>query len=179
MRGGACLVDADVPGAAVVAAPLAAFDNEADLTPLFGSAKRRKSNEEGARESGFAGRLLIDDAVMEIRASDVEVVDHNSIDRFTAGVRPRLLFDEEVIVQRADPNDTLVIKLQITILPPRIGAAAIADDILRAYWMAIDDLCHGRLAIGAKRHGHCEGKHPWPTAEKLIEAVGATYGATR
>jgi len=116
---------------------------------IFGYAKNSDT------ASGQAGHLLIDDAHIEITEQDrrrhVQDMIHNSIDRFTGGVRNRMLFSEELIYQRP-------ITLHISLLPGIEKTEATARQALA---LAISDLCEGRLGLGAgvtKGHGSFTGK---------------------
>lgn len=103
------------------------------MDALFGSVKARVDGE-GAR--GQAGLVFIED----VRVSNAKVgrLDHVSLDRFTMGPMDGLLFSEaplyggevRVRIRIADRDDT-----------PRQARQA-----LKA---ALDDLCAGRLALGA------------------------------
>ena len=142
------------------------FIGEDVLEPLFGSAKKRdkSANDTGSRESeasGRAGRVLIDDAFLDIHPDKILRVEHNSIDRFTGGVRTGLLFSEEVVFDK-----NVAIPIPITFL----GKPDSVDVTLRrAFALAIKDLCEGRLAIGAKRLGYCKGNVDG--AEAWIQSV--------
>lgn len=123
---------------------------------IFGFAKDRDTAPGRSRNaSGQVGHVLIDDAHIEITEQDrrqrVQAMIHNSIDRFTGGVRNRMLFTEELLYQCPIP-------LRITLLPGIDRADATAR---RALARAIRDLCEGRLALGAgvtKGHGSFTGK---------------------
>lgn len=138
-------------------------DRSDSLQHLFGAAKESEDRGKTAdAKVGRAGRILIEDA----RVSDVEVVqavDHNSIDRFTGGVRAGALYVEEVLIGGT-------IRLDITILPQPTatirtnrdndGAPHETSDVQgdeemvrRAFSSALRDLCEGRLAIGARSLG--------------------------
>lgn len=115
-----------------------------ELAAIFGAERRDRG---GKRGDGEAGRLLVNDTLVEAR--DVIALDHNSIDRFTGGVRNRLLFSEEVVFGGE-------INITFTLLPPR-GGGAYDSTARKALYCAIADLCEGRLAIGAKSLGFCVG----------------------
>ncbi len=122
---------------------------------IFGYAKDRDTaSGPKTTASGQAGHLLIDDAHIEITEQDrcqrVQAMIHNSIDRFTGGVRNRMLFTEELLYKCPIP-------LRITLLSGIDKAEATAR---RALARAIRDLCEGRLALGAgvtKGHGSFTG----------------------
>jgi CRISPR/Cas system CMR subunit Cmr4 (Cas7 group RAMP superfamily) len=61
---------------------------EVDLSPLFGSAREAKK--------GSAGRLQFSDFFLPVPA-ELQTMSHSGIDRFTGGVRRRVLFSEELV----------------------------------------------------------------------------------
>ncbi len=134
----------------------------AGVMELFGFAKNNAELvKEGDQDNtGQAGRVIIDDVYVNISAEDVnkyvkEMV-HNSIDRFTGGVRNRMLFTEELIFYRS-------ISLTITLLPGVTEATA-----YQAFARALSDLCSGSLAIGGgvtKGHGAFSGEPDQATRE--------------
>ncbi|MBK1642113.1 hypothetical protein CKO12_09535 [Chromatium okenii] len=136
---------------------------------LFGFAKNSETAEGREREqTGQAGRIIIDDVYVNISAEDmnkyVKEMVHNSIDRFTGGVRNRMLFTEELIFYRS-------ISLKITLLPGVTEATA-----YQAFARALSDLCSGSLAIGGgvtKGHGAFSGEPDQTTRDWLI-AQGAS-----
>lgn len=155
-----------------------------ELESLFGTEKDRAEGtptQQQQREArGRAARIIIDDTEIEHDASGVTAIDHNSIDRFTGGVRNRILYSEEVAFGGE-------IHLTITILPP-LAAEENATEawngrVSEALCYALQDLCKARLAIGAKSLGFCEivgqlqfdgdveQKDMWETAwEKAVHA---------
>ena len=113
------------------------------LAELFGWAKDK---EDGA---GAAGLFRIDDAVIE-NAQPVRV-DHNSIDRFTGGVRNRALYSEEVLCGGA-----FKVRWQLRdwrTKPKENGDCEDRKRAREALDLALDDLKSGRLALGAKNLG--------------------------
>jgi CRISPR/Cas system CMR subunit Cmr4 (Cas7 group RAMP superfamily) len=125
---------------------------------LFGHAKdRERSQDDSSEETGQAGHVIVDDAYVQAMATDAQAMIHNSIDRYTGGVRNRMLFTEELIWRR--PVD-----LSLTLLPGVGKAQPVARAALAR---ALRDLCAGRLALGAsatKGHGTFTGK-PDPETE--------------
>ncbi len=120
----------------------------AELSRLLGSPKERLAKD--AR----ASRLIVDDGEVQ-GVSAIQGFDHNSIDRFTGGVRDGFLYAEEALVGGG-------IRVNLTILPPlekhaEGGPAEWPDDVRQAFVDALADLCFGRLAIGAKSLGFCKG----------------------
>lgn len=133
---------------------LAAWDKSEDCEKarqVFGHAKDRDPGGAGRRHgTGQAGHLIFEDAQLRVTAADAQAMIHNSLDRFTGGVRDRLLFAEELIWRKP-------IDLAITLLPGLDGAEPSAR---RALARALKDLCQGRLALGAgttKGHGSFTG----------------------
>jgi len=122
---------------------------------IFGYAKDRDGSPSRTRDdTGRAGLLFIDDVQVEIPTTDLhrhlQVMVHNSLDRFTGGVRNRMLFTEELIYGRS-------FELVITVLPAIAKTDALARQALAR---ALRDLCEGRLALGGgttKGHGSFRG----------------------
>jgi CRISPR/Cas system CSM-associated protein Csm3 (group 7 of RAMP superfamily) len=120
---------------------------------LFGYAKDRQGNgaKDGEIDTGQAGAVLIDDVALAA-PSLVARLAHNSIDRFTGGVRDGVLFTEEAVYGGA-----FRLKLQI-------GKSAWKnsdDKTKQAFRAAVDDLIDGRLSLGAaaaKGHGGFTGR---------------------
>ena len=94
---------------------------------------------------------MIDDVVIDPDDVGIRTLLHNAIDRFTCGVRDGFLFSEQMLWR-----GRFEIHLTVTAGKPN-DAAARAET---AFWMAVDDLCEGRLAIGAasgRGHGRIRG----------------------
>jgi CRISPR/Cas system CSM-associated protein Csm3 (group 7 of RAMP superfamily) len=133
---------------------VAQWTRPAELEPLLGVAKEGVDSGDGR-----AARVLVADGeVSGVRA--VQAIDHNSIDRFTGGVRNGALYAEEVLVGGE-------ISVEVTIRPPlerdavQDGVAGWSQGPAEALLSALHDLCKGRLAIGAKSLGFCEGRLVW------------------
>jgi len=119
--------------------------------------------EDGA---GRVGALVIDDAWLKADAVQVVHLMHNVIDRFTGGVRDRMLFEEESLLGGA-----LEVELAVDTMALRGEDEALAK---KAFAAALDDLCNGRLALGSKTttgNGYFEGRLDGPLAEWLAEAA--------
>lgn len=130
------------PGApaAVPAADGGANESVGELDAFFGVAKETS-------QEGRAARVIVDDA--HARPAAVMALDHNSIDRFTGGVRSRALFSQEVAIEGE-------IETIITLAGPLGEAGRGWSAHLRAaFCAALRDLCEGRLALGAKSMGYC------------------------
>ena len=131
------------------------------MDAITGAAKSRPDK---STTQGMAGLLLIDDAYLEVPPETL-LVPHNSIDRFSGGVRDGRLFIEEVLY-----GGSIVVRM--TALPPRCSAHGITKEHRQALDLALADLCEGRLALGADGHGYFkwagEGKRP-----SLLQAFGS------
>lgn len=133
--------------------------NEA-VKVLFGHVANPEENDNKAilenkqKESAMAGRVVIDDYHIEMNTSELEKslknLTHNVIDRFTGGVRDRMLFTEQLLWQKE-------ITLKLFFLPKLSGQKALTQSMKKAFRMAIEDLAYGRLALGSKSscgHGY-------------------------
>jgi CRISPR/Cas system CSM-associated protein Csm3 (group 7 of RAMP superfamily) len=155
---------------------LAEWDKSMDcdgVRALFGYAKDKDravgTAGEPTEPTGQAGHLLIDDASVTVTDNQVQTMIHNSIDRFTGGVRNRMLFTEELIYKRP-------FNLVITLLP---GAERIDAQARQAFAQALRDLCEGHLALGAgttKGHGAFAGTPDQPTRD-WMKAQGVEFTA--
>lgn len=115
---------------------------------LFGHAKESREAA-GSGEGGRAGCIFIDD--IYLTPGQIAVQQHNSIDRFTGGVRNGVLFSEELVWKHPLP-------LAISI--DRVRLAGVPRLARRAFDLAVRDLVEGRLAIGAaasRGHGYVRG----------------------
>lgn len=126
---------------------LAQYSKRPDpLAAFLGSAKERSP------DKGRASSLYVSDGQVSGVAA-VQAVAHNSIDRFSGGTIAHLLFTEEVAIGG-------VIKVQLVIMPPAEGREWQKD--LRAHILsALQDLVTGKLAIGGRSHGFCDGEVEW------------------
>ena len=128
-------------------------DSEA-VRALFGFAKNKETAPQRSRaQTGQAGQVFIDDLHLKLDRPKQQATSlmHNSIDRFTGGVRNRMLFSEEVLYNTP-------MELTITLLP---GVATTDDTTRQALARALVDLCAGRLALGGgatKGHGSFSGE---------------------
>ena len=125
------------------------------MDELLGSVKEHSGK-------GRAGQLLIDDCFLtletEALASKVGLLTHNSLDRFTQGVRSQVLFSEETLYK----GEVGIRMTVLTRVPNGKGESRpLKLDVRQAFKRALDDLCKGRLAIGAgdgEGHGRCSGE---------------------
>lgn len=127
---------------------------------LFGFANDEQRH---SKQKGQAGCVFIDDAYQTFSTSDLQIIMHNSIDRFSGSVRDHMLFSEEMVWGKG-------VNLQLTIKKD----AAITPTAKKALQHALDDLCQGRLALGAgvsKGHGLFTGSLKWSDGGKWIEGA--------
>lgn len=114
---------------------------------LFGFAK----DDDDAR----MGCVVFEDVVLD--DAQTHIMTHTSIDAFTAGVRKRRLFSEEVIAHRHHNGQAQHIHLVMRIEQPEQ-----LDQVTReAFDAAIADLCGGRLTLGggwSKGYGRMKGE---------------------
>lgn len=110
-----------------------------DLITLFGAAKGDELLKESSYKDGKVGQLIINDIYLTEHSSDHTMqLWHNRIDRFTGGVIDGALFTEEVLFEPS-------VKLTITLTKPD----ALSELARKSFEAALDDLCNGRLTIGA------------------------------
>jgi CRISPR/Cas system CSM-associated protein Csm3 (group 7 of RAMP superfamily) len=94
-----------------------------------------------AVQDSRAGLLLFEDIVLPLSdAAGVGYRNHNSMDRFTGGVRDGILFSEEYLFRP---------QLRTQWHVNRRGLGLVDDEAWSALRATVDDLLHGRLAIGA------------------------------
>lgn len=117
-------------------------------------------------DTGHVGRVVIDDTWIKASEVDVELITHNAIDRFSGGVRNRMLFTEQVVIKG---QFTLQLMLDLR------GLSA-DDPALQALQAALADLVEGRLAIGAKSstgHGYLQGTVTWQAPAAFRQTLSA------
>jgi CRISPR/Cas system CSM-associated protein Csm3 (group 7 of RAMP superfamily) len=130
---------------------------ERGMDELLGSVKERGGK-------GRAGQLFIDDCFLTLEtrekalAGKVGLLTHNSLDRFTQGVRSQVLFSEEALYK----GEVSVRMTVLTTVPDGNGKTRpIARNVRQAFNRALADLREGRLAVGAgdgEGHGRCQGE---------------------
>lgn len=99
---------------------------------------------------GCRGRVIIDDVLLSRDGRKLPVLMHNSIDRFTGGVRSGFLFSEQMIWGGE-------FEIRLNVLPT---SGLVDPKIEQAFNLAIQDLSEGRLSIGAaggRGHGRVNG----------------------
>lgn len=116
---------------------------------LFGDV--RNANE------GKPGLVYFSDVYLSPE-TQLQALQHVSLDRFTQGPMDHLLYDELALIGG---------KVEIGIT---IDASQIQDDLARAALAAaLDDLCEGRLPLGAGRgHGRFKGEVKWHNNQALL-----------
>jgi CRISPR/Cas system CSM-associated protein Csm3 (group 7 of RAMP superfamily) len=134
------LLDADAPD---ISAFEQALKVPAEIHALFGS---KKDGESGQRSA-----LIVEDMVFTPDA--VTVADHVSIDRFTGGARTGALFNEELI-STGEQVLTIELTVDTMLLAQRLSVDDAFAKVLAAFDAAVNDLCEGRLALGAKSSGY-------------------------
>lgn len=127
---------------------------------LLGSVKDKAR---GDREAdGQAGCLYLDDAYLAVDSVKVAQLMHNAIDRFTGGVRNRVLYQEESLLGGAVE---VPIVLDLSRLPEQHH-----ETLRHALRDTLADLCAGRLALGSRTtsgNGHFQGALSGPLAKWL------------
>lgn len=113
---------------------------------LFGHA-----GDETSDEPGQAGVLWLSDAWLQPEAVVAQRRMHNSIDRFTGGVRDGLLFTMEDLYAAAPGQPVLRLEIDIDMARARRLGATAQD--FQALELTLQDLCRGRLALGADSAG--------------------------
>lgn len=107
-------------------------------------------------DSGTPGRVFISDVHLA-EAAKYLPIQHVSLDRFTQAPMDHLLYDELALGKH---------RLEIPFTVRTDGLSKEAQD---AFAAALDDLCNGRLALGAGRgHGRFKGKVVWRDEKKTI-----------
>ena len=128
-----------------------------EVKQLFGFANDEQREE---KRKGRAGYVFIDDTYQTFSETDLQIIMHNSIDRFSGIVRDHMLFSEEMVWGKG-------VELNLTIKKN----ATITPTAKKALQHALDDLCQGRLALGAgvsKGHGFFTGNLKWSDGGKWI-----------
>lgn len=134
-------------------------DNEG-VRAFFGHAHARSDEETDT--SGKAGSVIIDDIFLTFSETDVHTLTHNSIDRFTGGVRNGMLFTEQLIRGKS-------FEFALTVVDKN---ASRRPEARAAFAAALEDLIHGRLALGAgasRGHGYFNGSATWSDGGQWIK----------
>ena len=110
----------------------------AALAQLFGRNEERDPDTKAVTVPALAGRLIVEDSAIDYDPSQITVRYHNSIDRFTGGVRRGALYSEELLYQ---PKLTV----RLWLLP----GDPIEANLLIALEAALDDIAYGYVPMGA------------------------------
>jgi len=109
---------------------------------IFGYAANEKRTEDidiDDKEIGHVGALIINDTYISFKEKeDLKVIMHNSIDRFTAGVRKGMLYSEEMVWGK---------NIELNIY---LDESKLEDIDKKALHLALEDLAQGRLSLGAR-----------------------------
>jgi CRISPR/Cas system CMR subunit Cmr4 (Cas7 group RAMP superfamily) len=132
--------------------------SERGMDALLGSAKEK--------EEGEAGALFIDDAATMLAAADTAAhpgsLTHNSLDRFSQGVRNQILFTEESLWQGAVSFELCLLTRRWTEQTGKTtGWVPYGLAERQALARALEALVKGRLAVGADSgdgHGYCDAR---------------------
>lgn len=135
---------------------IAAFEQPPEIDALFGYVREPEPGTEATDgeggENARAGFVSVRDGILEEEPSYGELW-HNGIDRFTGGVRSGVLYGEQLAYGG---------KIRLAIDVEDVGESGnVGDQARKAFAAALDDLCTGRLPIGAgaaKGHGYVTGE---------------------
>jgi CRISPR/Cas system CMR subunit Cmr4 (Cas7 group RAMP superfamily) len=130
---------------------------------LFGHAANTVEGE----SQGHAGLLRLRDAWIERAKVKPQSRQHNSIDRFTGGVRDGFLFSVENLHAASAPDKTSGdgLTLELEFDETRAQLNQLQPLHLQALYLALRDLTQGRLALGADSGGGLgafQGSLEWP-----------------
>lgn len=133
-----------------------------ELSAIFGLADEEHDN-------SLAGKLFVDDCPVSFQHTVIR--QHNSIDRFTGGVRQGALFNEQLLYQ---PEFTL----KLWVAPDNAVSPALSQAIIDT----LDDLKHGLLPLGAgSGRGASLVEHhqeqPWLVNESTLNVVAVAEEA--
>lgn len=149
------------------------------LDALFGAVKSSESQNE---ESGQVGALIIDDLWVKNGTHQVARLMHNAIDRFTGGVRDRVLFEEESLyggsLKATIILDTQRLHKNLDLL--NLEKEKEEATLRQALQLALDDLCQKRLALGSRTtsgNGFFSGELQGPLREWLEQEQASQQAA--
>jgi hypothetical protein len=138
------------------------------MDEILGTAKNREDSKKDEC-SGVAGLVILDDAFMKLTSNDPlrMQIAHNTIDRFSGGVINKRLFTEQVLYGGEFTLEVMVLggrwkekKKDVSASAESTSEEIIWQPVADKYWQALEkaleDLCEGRLALGANGHGYCE-----------------------
>ncbi len=129
----------------------------ADESLLFGEVRHG--------DTGKPGCVSLSDFYIAPSKVQLTPLQHVSLDRFTQGPMDHLLYDELALGE-------VELKLDIVITEKAGEDYSVAFKALQA---AIDDLCQGRLSLGAGRgHGRFQGQVSWENNVGLVVKEAAS-----
>ena len=108
------------------------------------------------------GNVIISD--MFVETAHDKILNHVAIDRFTGGAIDGALFSEKTAYWHSDNKDNYPLRLEILIDEKNIEKMdknKIKENALKAFNMALNDLCNGLLPLGGgvnRGHGIFNGK---------------------
>ncbi len=143
------------------------------VAALLGEVK--DTEEEAGRriEQGCVGALVIDDAWIAADTVQVARLMHNAIDRFTGGVRDRVLYEEESLFGGEIEVPITLDQRRLDKNCERLGISKEEQaDVREALRLALDDLCQARLALGSRTttgNGFFDGQLEGPLRDWLNE----------
>lgn len=132
-----------------------------EVRALLGEVKDRSDSE----PAGHAGCLFIDDAWVPLETERLARLMHIAIDRFTGGVRDRVLYEEEAI-----HGGTVHIPVTLNRRALKRFTGGDESAVLRALSDTLDDLGAGQLALGSRTttgNGFFTGQLEGPLGEWL------------
>ena len=142
----------------------------AAVDALLGAVKNDESKGEAA---GCVGALLIDDAWIAADTVQVARLMHNAIDRFTGGVRDRVLYEEESLFGGEIEVPITLDQRRLAKNCERLGISEEERaNVRQALRLALDDLRRGRLALGSRTttgNGFFDGQLEGPLRDWLNE----------
>lgn len=142
------------------------------LREFLGHAKEKPGKEKpGEVDSGSVAKLTVDDTELKVsegQSKKGNIVEHNSIDRFTGGVRDLtgVLFSEEVLSQPTTRVELTIENPKSTESTESDGVGGWDKTIADCFLKSLRDICTGRLPIGARSLGICTGSVEWHGAEE-------------
>lgn len=142
------------------------------VTELFGDVREQNETLADGSTQAFArvGHVYFKDTYPKTNKANVTQRMHNSIDRFTGGTRDGVLFCEEVIEGGS---------LELQIFVDTTNTAAVPAEARQALKAAIDDLCSGRLGLGAgsgKGLGYFSGEAVWSDNGQWVNQAQTSEG---
>ncbi len=127
-------------------------ENNAAVKELFGFAKDNQNAKDGKR-----GRVMINDIYIKENAPADKILNHVTIDRYTGGALDTALFDEKPLWNKGGNNSDFSLQLRIVVE----DYSSLDAVIQAAFEKTLDDLCKGRLQMGAgsgRGNGYFTGK---------------------